>query len=220
MQRILLTLASAKTLSYFEPSFQGYLLRQCHSLEGLKAHLLQTQQVLILAEFPRCTARHVEAFLSLKREVPISKTLQMQLIFFSQSIDFSVYQKFAREPHLLLIPEADRLKAPYLTGKFLQGEPVFMRSSPRQLMSSPVLIKSTNWISQENLPQRKGRFLDFATQGAKLYLPQRLFKPKDYISVLYQSQNQEWITVECQLRWESPTPDGGQMMGVQFLAIA
>jgi hypothetical protein len=220
VHRTVLSLVSAKTLSHFGISFQGSYIRQCHSLESLKTQLKQNQRVIIVAEFSRCTSRHVDAFMSLMKDVPTNTKHPLKLIIYAKSIDASVYQKFARHPRLLLILEADALTAPYLTSKFLHGDPVYLRSMPRQQMTAPVLVKTTNWVSQVNLLQKKGRFLDFTSQGARLYLPQRIFKPKDYVSVLYQLSTQEWITVECQLRWESSTPDGGQMLGVQFLAIA
>ncbi len=220
MQKLtLLTLASAKTLSYFEPCFQDYHIHQCHSLDSMKSFLRKTASGLILAEFPKCTSRHVEAFMALRSEM-IMKNSHLNLMFFSQSIDFSVYQKFPRDRSLLLVSEAEKQKAPMLASKFLQGQPVFLRNSERQPMESPVLVKSTDWTGQLSTPRTKGRFIDFAQQGARLYLPQKIFKVKDYISVLYQSSNKDWITVECQLRWEHPTPDGGQMLGIQFLAIA
>ncbi|WP_413293885.1 PilZ domain-containing protein [Bdellovibrio sp. HCB185ZH] len=221
VHRTVLSLVSAKTLSHFGNSFRGANIRQCHSLESLKTQLIQNHRVVVIVEFTRCTARHVDAFISLMKDVATAhKKRQMKLIIFAKSIDASVYQKFARHLNLLLILEAESLTAPYLTSKFLHGDPVFLRSSPRLQMTAPVLVKTTNWVSQVNLVQKKGRFLDFASQGARLYLPQRLFKAKDYVSVLYQLANEEWVTVECQLRWESSTPDGGQMLGVQFLALA
>ncbi|QLY23804.1 PilZ domain-containing protein [Bdellovibrio sp. KM01] len=221
IQRTVLSLVSAKTLSHFGNSFRGSNIRQCHSLESLKTQLVRNKRVVVVAEFDRCTSRHVDAFISLMKDVSAAyRNHQMKLIVFAKSIDASVYQKFARHLNLMLILEAEALTAPYLTSKFLHGDPVFLRSSPRMQMTAPVLVKTTNWVSQVNLLQKKGRFLDFATQGARLYLPQRLFEAKDYVSVLYQLANEEWVTVECQLRWESSTPDGGQVLGVQFLAIA
>ncbi|WP_413557050.1 PilZ domain-containing protein [Bdellovibrio sp. HCB209] len=211
-QRTVLSLVSSKTLSHFETVFRGCLLRQCHSLEGLKLQLAQNQKVVVLAEFDYCTSRHVKAFMSLKG--------RMRLIVIAKSIDVSVYQKYARHPDLLLIPKSDILQAFFLTSKFFDGDPVYMRSAVRQETSAPALVKSTNWVSQDSIRQRKGRFMDFAKQGARLYLPERMFGLKEFVSVLYQLENQEWVTVECQLRWEVATPDGGQIMGVQFLAIA
>lgn len=212
VQRTVLSLVAAKTLSHFETVFRGSLVRQCHSLDGLKLQLKQNDRVVVLAEFDHCTSRHVKAFMSLKG--------RMRLIIVAKSIDISVYQKFSRHPDLLLVLKTDLLKAYFLTSKFFQGDPVYMRSAERIDSSAPVLIKSTNWVSQQILRQRKGRFLDCAKQGARLYLPERMFGLKEFVSVLYQLENQEWVTVECQLRWEVATPDGGQIMGVQFLAIA
>jgi hypothetical protein len=221
VQRTVLSLVSGKTLSHFETAFRGCLVRQCHSLDALKVQLKANQRALILLEFEHCTARHIEAFLSLvPKSVKGPSKIQMRMIIIAKSMEMAAFQKYARHPDLLLILKSDIVKAYYLTSKFLQGDPVYMRSAVRQATSSPVVVKSTNWISPENLSQRKGRFLDFAKQGARLYLPQRTFKTKDYVSVLYQLENQGWITVECQLRWEEATADGGQMIGVQFLAIA
>lgn len=221
VQRTVLSLVSGKTLSHFEMAFRGCLVRQCHSLEALKIQLKGNQRALILLEFEHCTARHIEAFLSLVPPRPKNRNgQQVRMIMLAKSMYMDAFQKYGRHPDLLLILKSDIVKAYYLTSKFLHGDPVYMRSSVRQMSSSPVVVKSTNWISQENLSQRKGRFLDFAKQGARLYLPQRTFRAKDYVSVLYQLENQGWITVECQLRWEEATADGGQMIGVQFLAIA
>lgn len=216
----LLNLASAKVLSYFDPCFQGYSIRQCHSLASLKNFLTTTPTAFILTEFECTTARHVEAFQSLRAELK-GVNPALNLIVFTKTIETSLFQKYARSPSLLLVTEAEKKRAAYFASKFLQGNPVYLRSSERQTMAAPVMVKSTDW-TKSPVPgvQTKGHFIDFAQQGARLYLPQRSFRVKDYISVLYQSQNKEWITVESQLRWEAPTPEGGQMLGIQFLAIA
>lgn len=216
MQKNLIVLGAPNSLSQIEKSFAGYRFHFCEDPVSFQRELMRIGDKVAVLEVDICSLRHVEGVLQLSNSCVGS----LKFIFIARESERSALQKYGRHPQMLFLTSVDRAKFPFLVTKFLSSGNVFPRSAQRQLLATPMIIQALNWTSSVPALQRRGHFIDFAPQGAQLYLPQSSFKVKEFVSVIYQNQNHSWVTVESQLRWERLLADGGQCLGVQFLAIA
>ncbi|MNY58721.1 hypothetical protein D3C86_1950910 [compost metagenome] len=62
--------------------------------------------------------------------------------------------------------------------------------------------------------------VDFSQGGAQIAVKQAGVAAKDFISLMYRDAKGAWVSVESQVRWVRPTPEGEHLVGIQFLAVS
>lgn len=100
------------------------------------------------------------------------------------------------------------------------------RRSERKKVTAPLLVKASEIMVDSPIGQKlrvviEGHFIDFSKHGAKLFLCESWLVAKDYICIMYQKMDGEWVSMESQIRWTENDPTTGRvLMGVQFIARA
>lgn len=164
--------------------------------------------------------RAVQAFLSWSHS-----QVKASFIFIAQHIENSVHQLVLNRPEVLLVRESERERIEEIVTRRLNGEAVKSRKQDRMSVSSPVMLKKS--VMADSSPTgewvqflREGHMLDFSQGGAQITMGSEPIRRKDYISLMYKNQHGVWVSVESQVRWVSSSPEGEQIIGVQFLAVS
>lgn len=183
---------------------------------------LQSQdgEVFVVIRVKHLTERVLQAFLSWNRIY-----LKLSFIFVAEVIENAVHQVGDLKSRLLLFYESEGERISKAVTRRLLGFDVRSRRQERKLVQVPVMLKKS--ITEEKSPTGKGvQFLkegqmrDFSKGGAQIELGQTCVRLRDFISIMYQNRNGEWVSVESQVRWVVSTSQGQQLVGVQFLAVS
>lgn len=168
----------------------------------------------------RLNMRTVEAFLSWNR-----LKVKLSFIFIAPKIERPVHQVALSEPNVLVIFESEGERITELVTRRLRGLPVKSRKRERKPLQSQVVLKRSTLA--ESSPTGKmvqflgeGQMKDFSQGGAQIVLAQGGMRAKDFVSMMYRDYQGQWVSVESQVRWVTPTPQGGQIIGLQFLAVS
>ncbi|MNJ98577.1 PilZ domain protein [compost metagenome] len=217
----LIYFSPTKTLPHYLHEIRGFKMRSLESLGDLKAHLRRAHQsALIVVELPQASQKHVESFLKLCPE-----NLENYFIFISQVVENSAFQLQLNKSHFMILRGEDAMTLNELVQLWKAGRILASRRTPRQALRAPVMVKKSMLNGQSPTGAAiqalsEGELFDFSAGGAKLLLRASALKLKDFISLMYMSQQGQWVSVEAQLRWLEDAGNGQQIIGVQFLAMS
>ncbi|NUN05647.1 MAG: PilZ domain-containing protein [Bdellovibrio sp.] len=190
----------------------------------LKAYLdvqldVQTEEVFVVVRVSNLTQRVIQAFLSWSHLY-----LKISFIFIAQTIENTAHQMDALSSKLLFIYESESPRIAQIVTRRLMGLMVKTRKQERKPVQTPVILKksATEEVAAPGRVQylKEGQMRDFSKGGAQIFLGQECVRLKDFISLMYQNRNGEWVSVESQVRWVVSTGQGQQLIGVQFLALS
>jgi hypothetical protein len=191
------------------------------TMEELKSFLANKKEdVTVIIHSPKLSLRTAQAFLSWGQ-----LKLRWSFIFVSQVIEKAAYQLTNQGHPILILNESEGEKISETLTRRILGGLVKSRRQERQHVESPVMMKKSAY--SKNSPTgklvqmlREGSMLDFSQGGAQITVQQGGVTVKDFISLMYRDAKGAWVSVESQVRWIRPTPDGEHLVGIQFLAVS
>ncbi|MFP5519795.1 MAG: PilZ domain-containing protein [Bdellovibrionia bacterium] len=145
-------------------------------------------------------------------------------ILCSQEIDKSSKNIIYKSPNLHFFWGSEESQINYLLSKISQKQQFHPRKAERTAVSAPVMVKASQIAVDSPVGSRlkaivEGNFVDFSKYGAKIVLSAAAMSVKDYICVMYQKANGQWVSVESQVRWsERDDVSGKYYYGLQFIA--
>ncbi|ASD64018.1 PilZ domain-containing protein [Bdellovibrio bacteriovorus] len=217
----LIYLSSSQHLPLYLQRLRGVRWYRSRSAAELKETLQSSKGDLhVIIRTENLSLRAVQAFLSWSHS-----QVKASFIFIAQHIENSVHQLILNRPDILVLRESERERIEQLVTRRLNGESLKSRKQDRMIVSSPVMLKKS--VMAESSPTgawvqflREGHMVDFSQGGAQISLGQEPVQKKDFISLMYKNQHGVWVSVESQVRWVACSPEGEQIIGVQFLAVS
>ena len=186
----------------------------------LKSYLdQQDEEVFVVVRVSNLTQRVIQAFLSWSHLY-----LKLSFIFIAQTIENTAHQMDALSSKVLFLYESEYLRISEVVTRRLMGLVVKTRKQERKPVATSVILKKSLTDENESAGRvqflKEGQMRDFSKGGAQIHLGQECVRLKDFISLMYQNRNGEWVSVESQVRWVVSTGAGQQLIGVQFLALS
>ncbi|MNT55202.1 PilZ domain protein [compost metagenome] len=155
----------------------------------------------------------------------LPKSSSVTLMIVAQTFENSCYKLTLERQDLVLIREKEADSLQTILDRWTRGERIYSRKKERITVKTPVMVKKSamnlhNPAGSSILALAEGKMRDFSASGACLDIPALGMMPKEFLNVIYMSQDGKWVSVECQLRWVQKTQEGRQLVGVQFLAVS
>lgn len=210
-----------KPLPNFLAVLRGFRQRELSTTADLQAHLVRSaQRSLIFVELKHAAAGEISSYLSV-----LPDTSGSFYIFVCESLDPSVFQLQMKSKKFVALRKGEQLMIGELARLWQQDKPLFSRRNDRQVVQAPVMVKKSNYNATSPTGSgittlKDGQLQDFSVSGARVMVRATSLKLKDFISLMYMSDQGQWVCVEAQLRWIQERKDGFQELGVQFLAMS
>lgn len=219
--RSLIFFSSKEELPSYLQKIRGTRWQLANSSEKLKQALKsQKGEAFLVVHASFLSKKTVQAFLAWR--VP---RLKISLIFIGQVIEKDVHQLLPTSSEALILFESEGERIGDLVTRRLMGRPVYNRKQERIDVHSQVMLKKS--IVAEQSPTGSwvqflggGLMQNFSQGGAQIVLPRGEMRARDFISLMYQDCQGQWVSVESQVRWVVSSTEGKQIIGVQFLAVS
>jgi hypothetical protein len=190
-------------------------------MEGLRRVFQdQSRRSIVLVGVEYCGKKQIEGLLE---RMPQSSSIT--LIVVAQTFENNCYKLTLERKDLVLVREHEADSLQSILDRWAKGERIHSRKKERIIVKTPVMIKKSalnvhSPAGSSILALVEGRMKDFSSGGACLDIPSIGLQPKEFLNVIYLSQDGKWVSVECQLRWVQKPEAGRQVVGVQFLAVS
>jgi PilZ domain. len=217
----LIYLGNVHPYPFYLHKVKGFKVQTQANMESLRRAFADTsRRTVVLVGLDYCGRKQIDQLLE---RLPQSSSVT--LIVVAQTFESTCYKVTLERSDLVLVREKEADSIQSILDRWANGERIYSRKKERIPVKTPVMVKKSalnihSPAGSSILALAEGRMRDFSASGACLDIPALALAPKEFLNVIYMSQDGKWVSVECQLRWVQKTEEGRALVGVQFLAVS